>query len=1181
MRNSEIRRDFRFSSLQAINPSLRLVLFLTVSLAVIGFITITAMAQETLPSNAQLLTAGSFVEQHMKAGETHAYELTVGAQQFAQILVEQKGVDVGVRVFAPGDALLIEMDSPNGFYGRETVSIFSQSPGKYRIEVYSYRGFPSGDYGVKVVGPREASDGDKLRPTAERLFSEGQSLRSQAGRLPTQEARAKYEEAINKYQQALQIWTEIGELRGQGYALSGIGRSYKARGERDPALVYLGQALARVREAQDVSGEAFVLNEIGALHRDLGDLRDALTVYDDAIKLRTTLGDRYGLAQLHNNLGLAASLIGYQPQAVEHLDKARSIWHDLDMRHNEMNSLTNAAKARGEMGDMDVALSQYQTVLDYCNEELNKETSTLKDSATFLKPFALNGMGLVYDTWGNTETALDYYKKALDEFRANKRPLNEADVLDNIGIAYSFVSDPTQALTYFRQALIIREQLGQPKGWGMTLSNMGYAYMLQGKQQEALQQLSLALPFTQRAGDRRFEAYTLVRIGMAQVALSEPRKALENYEKALAIQQEPAIEDRRGQAITLDKIGEALDQLNELPQALARYGQALQHWQAVGDEQGQALSLYGMAHVERKQLNLANARDRVEEAIRIVEQLRTKVTSRQLQMTYFAEKQDFYELAIDVRMQLFELRKTPADMTDMEAALGLSERARARGLLELLSEARVGFQKGMSKEDADRNAKLELQISNLKQSLFRLRGVGAKDSVVSALASHIEEQDKLLDSARKAAKSRAAEQIQPLAAREIQQLLDESTLLLEYSLGNARSHLWIITPTRIDHYFLAGRKEIEANVDRLRKSLTDREPSRPGETTAEVTKRWREASEQYCRRSIDLSRQLLNPVSGELGNKRLVIVADGGLQYIPFEALARPGSDIKSDSPQPCALPQTLLLNNEVVYQPSASTLALLRGGRQRNTSRTVAIIADPVFDNTDSRLPRSVRTQAPDTDGHSVKEKLTRSLRDIGDAGNADFTLSKLNYSRQEANDIMAVAPPKSKIAVGFDANRAAATSPTLKQYGIVHFATHGIVNDKHPELSGIVLSMVNKQGQPEDGYLTLRDIYNLDLPVHLLVVSACRTGVGKAVRGEGLIGLTRGFMYAGAQTVVVSLWRVDDQATAELMKRFYRNMLGKNSLSPAAALRRAKLEMMETSEGRWRLPYYWAGFVLQGDWN
>jgi CHAT domain-containing protein len=167
----------------------------------------------------------------------------------------------------------------------------------------------------------------------------------------------------------------------------------------------------------------------------------------------------------------------------------------------------------------------------------------------------------------------------------------------------------------------------------------------------------------------------------------------------------------------------------------------------------------------------------------------------------------------------------------------------------------------------------------------------------------------------------------------------------------------------------------------------------------------------------------------------------------------------------------------------------------------------------------------------------------------------------------------------VGFKASRATVTSPILKQFNIVHFATHGILNDKNPELSGIVLSLVDERGEAQDGFLTLRDIYNLDLPVHLVVLSACQTGMGQPVRGEGLIGLTRGFMYAGARSVVVSLWRVNDQATAELMKRFYKHMLGKEKLPAAAALRQAQLEMQ--ADKVWHDPYYWAGFILQGDWQ
>jgi CHAT domain-containing protein len=626
--------------------------------------------------------------------------------------------------------------------------------------------------------------------------------------------------------------------------------------------------------------------------------------------------------------------------------------------------------------------------------------------------------------------------------------------------------------------------------------------------------------------------------------------------------------------MTLDKIGEALALAGEPTQALARYGQALELWKSVGDGQGQALSLYGMARVERDRSNLANARDQIEEALRIVESLRNRVTARQLQMIYFAGKQDFYALAIDVRMRLYELTKSPADM---EAALAASERARARALIDLLSEARAGGHKKLSPEEAEKNHRLGREISELTQTLLRLRSQGGKAGVYvveQKVAARLKEQDDLLGPTR-----RSGAGGRPLAPPEIQRLLDDHTLLLHYSLGEARSHLWAVTRTDIKHYFLPGRAEMEKTADRLRRALTAYEPRKPGESTAQYLTRWRGAPEQYRRSASELSRMVLGEVWPQLGDKRVVIVADGALHYIPFEALPSPAPPAAGQTAA-AADPAPLLMRNEVIYQPSASTLALLRGARRRTASKTVAVLADPVFDDKDKRVRSFDAGRQAASPPRRPSGELARALRDIGDVGDEAFTLPKLEYSLKEANAITAVAPRGSWMkAVDFQASRATATSPALKQFGIVHFATHGLLNEKHPELSGIVLSMVNEQGQPEDGFLSLREIYQLDLPVELVVLSACQTGLGKQVRGEGLLGLTRGFMYAGAPRVVVSLWRVDDAATAELMGRFYRHMLGRKR-SPAAALRHAKIEMME-AHGDWRAPYFWAGLVLQGDWK
>lgn len=192
---------------------------------------------------------------------------------------------------------------------------------------------------------------------------------------------------------------------------------------------------------------------------------------------------------------------------------------------------------------------------------------------------------------------------------------------------------------------------------------------------------------------------------------------------------------------------------------------------------------------------------------------------------------------------------------------------------------------------------------------------------------------------------------------------------------------------------------------------------------------------------------------------------------------------------------------------------------------------------------------------------------------------IPRLPYSFQEAQRIKLLVPDaKRLVALGFDANRVHATSRDLTDFRFLHFATHGILNSEDPELSGILLSMLDRNGKAQDGFLQLHEIYNLHLPVELVVLSACQTALGKEIRGEGLFGLTRGFMHAGARQVVSSLWKVDDSATADLMGLFYTEMLV-HGRSPAAALQQAKFNMRK--QRRWQQPFYWAGFIIQGDWR
>jgi CHAT domain-containing protein len=291
----------------------------------------------------------------------------------------------------------------------------------------------------------------------------------------------------------------------------------------------------------------------------------------------------------------------------------------------------------------------------------------------------------------------------------------------------------------------------------------------------------------------------------------------------------------------------------------------------------------------------------------------------------------------------------------------------------------------------------------------------------------------------------------------------------------------------------------------------------------------------------------------------MVVVADGALAYLPFGLLPnpKPGAGL-------------LLASHEVVMIPSAATLALLRAevADRPAAPKLAAVFADPVFSAGDPRVRGGSMPAA------AMPPALERSANESGFG-----SLDRLTASRREARTILEIAGRQPTLAaVDFRASRATALDPELSQYRIIHFATHGLINSRHPELSGLVLSLVDEQGRSQDGFLQSHDIYNMMLRADLVVLSACRTALGKEIRGEGLVGLTRAFMYAGAPRIVASLWRVPDTATAELMTRFYRGLLSDN-LTPAAALRRAQLELAK--HPRYRHPYYWAGFVLEGEWR
>ena len=415
-------------------------------------------------------------------------------------------------------------------------------------------------------------------------------------------------------------------------------------------------------------------------------------------------------------------------------------------------------------------------------------------------------------------------------------------------------------------------------------------------------------------------------------------------------------------------------------------------------------------------------------------------------------------------------------------------------------------------------------------------------------------------------------------------------MLLEYSLGVERSYVWAVTQNSLKSYELPKREQIEKAARRVYELLTARSQSKAAENPQQKQERIAAADSQLLNASTELSQMVLGPLGSELATERLVIVADGALQYVPFAALSvvsgqssvaqpsRTNNGLRTTDKGPLTNYRPLMQDHEIISLPSASALAIQRQGlRDRKLApNSVAVIADPVFSATDERLGAVAKAgAAKQVQGDPSSN--TRLIEHLAD--DSGLIIRRLKFTRQEADQILAEAPrAKNLRAIDFKANRATATGGELSKYRYVHFATHGYIDSERPELSAIVLSLVDEEGKPQDGFLHAQEIYNLNLPAELVVLSACETGLGKEIKGEGLVGLTQGFMYAGARRVVVSLWNVNDKATAELMARFYRGMLRENK-SPAAALRTAQMEM--SRQKQWQSPYYWAAFVLQGEWK
>jgi CHAT domain-containing protein/Tfp pilus assembly protein PilF len=902
--------------------------------------------------------------------------------------------------------------------------------------------------------------------------------------------------------------------------------------DRDPnqSIIYLREALAILERLEpDSLPVAKSLNGLGVAERNLGDLAEAENYYLNALAIQQRIAPSgLDVADLLDNLSVVELDRGELSLAAENNRRALEIYEksaagslDRAMAVNNMGYIAEQG------GDLDKAEQCYQLAIQLAQNV---------EGGSDFRAHPLDNLGNVAFTRREWAKAADYHLQASQIFRRqDSSGIDYAKSLHNLGMDAEAGGDLEAARKDFEEALAIKRSIAPEAAFqAITLNALGEIAFQQGDMAKAQKY------FQEGVQSQRKETPESPILASSLLGLSKVLHVQGDDDK-------DASEEYARQAVAiLEKSAPGTGDHAESLATLARYLRER-------EEGGLAAQFY------------ARALDALEH------QIARLGGNQDLRSGFRAERTNYYHEYIDL---LIEQHKN-------ELAFQTVERLRAQGLLAMLAEAQVdirqGVDPGLLTEERSLRDALGAKVGNKLQLL----GGKYTERQLAAVNKEIEEESARYEAIATTIRSKSPEYAslihpQPVSLEEVQrELLDEDTLLLEYVLGEKHSYLFAVTATSFDSYVLPPRTAIVDAASQVYDFLTARDRPVAHESPFQRRDRVRRADAELLDRARTLSRMVLHPVAGQLAKKKLLVISDGALQYIPFGVLPAP-------SPGESGLSGALIERHEVVSLPSASVLLELRRAASRHQlpPGQVAILADPVFDSNDGRVGRADGAVGarPDIDRLSPRssERLMRSIADVGWPASG---LRRLPSTRREAQTILSLAErDRGMSALDFQASREVATGPELAKYRVVHFATHSLVDSKHPELSGLVLSMVDPQGHPRNGYLDLQDIYNLNLRAELVVLSACQTALGKEINEEGLIGLTRGFMYAGAARVIASLWKVDDAATMELMSRFYK-LMWKKQMRPAAALQQAQIQM--SKEPEWASPYYWAGFQIQGDWK
>jgi CHAT domain-containing protein len=949
-----------------------------------------------------------------------------------------------------------------------------------------------------------------LTAAARRSLDAGESasaarLLNRAGRL--QLMLNRQEESLAVYREALSALGPSTDGAARVDSLNGMAAAHAQLSQCGSARRLVRRAVALSKEAGYVAGRAEALLTLSEC-LDASDHTLALRTAQESLALWQSAGSRLGVARAMTAIGGYQLALNDLAESEHSSRAALEIWRELGLRGEEAEPLINLGFVeyrRGAWQDSLWLLAQAEGLLDPKSEPYRLGQIT-------------GGMGEAFIETGMHEAGLVKLRESLEYFRQAKRPVGVAVLTWDIGKTLHLMGDHPAAFDALRRALADAESLEELPLVAMCHEYLGRAYAATGDRDAALEHFHSALNLHGRVGNRMEAARTVALMGRVYQQEGRLKKARRLYKRALA---------------TFRRLSDHVDE---------------------------AATLYALGSLELERGDTEAAEVSLRQSIEVTQSVRRGSSSTDLAAAFSAAVHERSEKYVECLMRMHA--SDPSRGLDA-LAFESSESARARSLSELLRATATSLVPGLDRQLAEQERSLRQAIRVKEDARMALLGGKYERSELEELKAELSRLSAEYERVEETIRVRHpgyGQIVRPAGwnLRRIRdQVIDDETVLLAYSLGAERSYGWAVTRGGLVSYELPPRQLVERAAERVYKLLSEG-----------LGRGDKEELEAAVR---ELGGMILTPAAAVLrGKSRVVVIADGALNYVPFLLLP-----VSAEGDEP------LIATREVVNAPSASVLGQLReeAGRRAPPAKTLAAFGDPVFASNYAMRKGEGRGVDLAVVQKMEGEDLRSNLRDITPTGDSPnpATIRPLTFAGLELENLRKVVGD-SFVAADFDATRDRLQATDLSEFAILHFATHGFLDPKSPEKSGLMLSTVDREGGAREGFVGLRDVYNLRAPVELVVLSACRTALGKDVRGEGMIGLTRGFLYAGASSVVSSLWKVDDEATSELMRRFYDNML-RRGMTPAAALRAAQNSIRQ--EPQWRSPYYWAAFTLQGDYR